>query len=133
MHILDNDCVTRFIREKEDCENGKIDPSVFIPGNRDTEISVFVISDLQDNNNRIWELGRQKLRMYVAGRADLIVSDIYDQELRLQNGNSRHAGIIPVPKLPVPHNPRDKKNRSALIRRREIANDLIGISDLHIK
>ena len=133
MHISPNDCVARFIRKKEHFKNGKIKPSVFIPGSRATEISVFVISDLQGNNNKIWKLGRQKLRSSIAGRADLIVSAIYDEGFGIQNGNNRHAGIISVPQLPFPDNPRDKRNQPAQRRRREIANDLIGISDLHIK
>lgn len=133
MHISLNDCVARFIRKKEDCKNGKIKPSVFIPGSKATEISVFVISDLQGNNNKIWELGCQKLRSSIAGRADLIVSDIYDKGFGMQNGNDRHAGIIPIPKLPFPDNTNDPRNLPVQTRRREIANDLIGISNLHIK
>ncbi len=45
MHISPDDCVARFIREEEDCKNGIIKLSVFIPRKDDTEISVFVISD----------------------------------------------------------------------------------------
>ena len=133
MHISLDDCVARFIRKKVYCKNGVIKPSVFIPGSTETEISVFVISDLQDNNNKIWKLGYQKLKSPVAGRADLIVSAIYEKGFGIQNGNGRHAGIIPIPKLPFPDNGNDPRNLPVQTRRREIANALIDISNLHIK
>lgn len=132
MLISEHDCVARFIREDWQCENGIIDPSVFTPKNEATEISVFVISDLQ--TDEIWQLGCRKLRRRsIAGRADLIVSSIYDEGFGMQNGNDRHAGIIPIPKLPVPDNLKDRRNSSALKERWNIAMRLINISDLQIK
>ena len=131
MVISVHDCVARFIREDWQCENGIIDASVFIPKNEATEISVFVISDLQ--TDEIWELGCSKLRRRsIAGRADLIVSSIYDEGFGIQNGHNRHAGIISIPKLPVPDNLKDRRNSSAQKERWNIAMKLIRISKLHI-
>ena len=129
MPISPDDCVARFIRKEKDCENGIIKLSVFIPANAESEISVFIISDLQEDE--IWQLGRRKLRRRsIAGRSDLIVSSIYEKGFGMQNGNSRHAGIIPVPKLPFPDNSKDHRNASAQKTRREIAAKLIAISRL---
>ena len=130
MPISPDDRVARFIRRARECRNGIIKPSVFIPRNDDTEISVFTISGLQED--QIWELGRNRLKVYIAGRADLTVSDIYEKglEIKTNNINDRHAGIIPVPKLPFPKNSNDHRNETAKRMRRDIAVKLIAISRL---
>ncbi|MYK20699.1 hypothetical protein F4054_00370 [Candidatus Poribacteria bacterium] len=128
MPISPDDCVARFIRRERDCRNGIIKPSVFIPRNDDTEISVFTISGLQED--QIWELGRSRLKVCIAGRADLTVSAIYEKglEIKTSNLNDRHAGIIPVPKLPFPDDSNDHRNETAKRTRRDIAAKLIAIS-----
>lgn len=132
MLISLNDCVARFIREEKHCKNGIIKPIVFTPRGNQTEISVFIVSDLSDSE--IWQLGCRKLkRELIPARADLIVSSINEKGFDLQNGNGRHFGIIPIPKLPFPHDRDDPRNESAIRARREIAAKLIAISDLHIK
>lgn len=132
MVVLDNDCVTRFIRREKDCRNGIIKLRVFTPRARDTKISVFVISGLQENE--IWKLGQSRVSAFIVGRADMIVSSIYEQGLEVEknNPNDRHAVIIPIPKLPIPDDRDDPKNVSAISKRRDIAIKLRKISTLHI-
>ena len=129
MPISPNDCVTRFVKKEKDCRNGIIKPGVFKPGRCESEISVFIISDLQ--KDQIWQLGRNEVSESIVGRADLTVSCIYEKGFEMQNGRNRHFGIIPVPKLPFPDDPTDYRNLSAQKTRKEIALKLIAISRLH--
>ncbi len=128
MSISPDDCVARFIKKERYCRNGIIKLPAFIPAKNDTEISVFVISDLQEN--KIWELGRNRLRTSIVGRADLTVFCIYEKGFGIETSfpNDRHAGIVPVPKLPFPDNPEDHRNESAKKTRRDIAAKLKAIS-----
>ena len=130
MPISPDDCVARFIKKERDCKNGIIKLSVFIPANNDSEISVFIISGLQ--KDQIWQLGRNRLKASIVGRADLTVCSIYKKgfKIKTSNFNDRHAGIIPVPKLPIPDNSNDHRNESAKRTRRDIAAKLIAISKL---
>ena len=132
MVVLSDHCVARFVREEKDCRNGIIKLRVFTPRATDTNISVFVISGLQENE--IWELGRSRVSMFIVGRADMIVSSICEQGLEVvkNDPNDRHAVIIPIPKLPIPDDRDHPRNTSAISKRRDIAIRLRKISTLHI-
>ena len=131
MSISPNDCVARFIKTNSNCRNGRIRHGVFTPKNEETEISVFAISGLEEN--QVWELGHRELKTCIVGRADLTVSDICEKGFNVERKDlsSRHACIIPIPRLPFPDNSSDPRNSTAKKMRRDIAVKLIAISRFH--
>ena len=115
MDILPGEKLTRFIRyNRHFDEPNTVRHEVFLPHRKRTDISVFHISGLSDDE--VWEIGREYVQTEerpIKARADLLASNVYDSNLEVvpDEPPERHANIRP---LPVDNSPANRKTRRAL-------------------
>ena len=130
MKLLPGDKLTRFIRYNSHCRGGKVQPDVFIPPHNSVDISVYVISNLLED--QIWHIACNYLTTPTVARADIFVESIYDNKLKVipDNPPPRHANITPFPELTDPTCPKNEVNLTDKKNRRALANKLANESRL---
>ncbi len=124
MKLSPGDKLTRFIRNNSHCKGGKIRPDVFIPPNNSVDVSVYVISNLSED--QIWNIAIKCLTTKTVARADIFVENVYINGLKVipDKPPSRHANITPFPELPDPTCAKNEINLTAKKDRRALANKL---------
>jgi hypothetical protein len=94
--------ITRFINQKAYFRsNGTVRHNAFMP-NRDGEVSVYRISEIDDSE--VYAIGTKYFAEITGkplmGRADIIVSEVFKHDLRIQphqDPHPRHASICGYP------------------------------------
>ena len=130
MNILPGENITRFIRYNRDfAEPNIVRHAVFLPHKKKTDISVFRISQLPDNE--VWRIGLEHIQtdeLPVLARADLFASDVYDNNLEVipdPQSHEAHANITGFPVEREENKTEDRKLRRAIARKLALASELV--------
>lgn len=128
MKLSPDDKLTRYIRKNSHCKGGRILPDVFIPPNNRIDVSVFVISNLLED--QIWNIAFNCLTTSTVARADIFVESVYINKLKVipDKPPSKHANITPFPQLPDPTCLSNDVNLTAKKDRRALASKLAHTS-----
>ena len=135
MNVSSGEKLTRFIRYNSHFSvvTNRVKPDAFLPHKTSIDVSVFLISGLNDSvelsKNGVWEIGREFVQTEerpIIARADLSAADVYLNNLNVVSDEppQRHANITPYP---IEKSPTDRKAR------RSIATKLANASKLVVK
>ena len=132
MDIPPGEKITRFIRYNRDfAEPDTVRHQVFLPHKKKTDISVFRISQLPDNE--VWRIGLEHVqtdKLPVLARADLLASDVYGNNLEVipdPQFHKAHANITGFPAERERSKTEDRKFRRAIARKLAHASELVLI------
>ena len=132
MDIPPGEKLTRFIRYNRDfAEPNTVRHQVFLPHKKKTDISVFRISQLPDSE--VWRIGLEHVQtdeLPVLARADLSVSDVYDNNLEVipdPQSHEAHANITGFPVEREENKTEDRKLRRSIARKLANASKLVPI------
>ena len=130
MNISPGEKITRFIRYNRDfAEPNTVRHEVFLPHKKKTDISVFCISQLPDNE--VWKIGWEQVQtdeLPVLARANLFASDVYKNHLKVipdAQFHQRHANITGFPAEREENKTEDRKLRRAIARKLALASELV--------
>lgn len=130
MDIPPGEKITRFIRYNRDfAEPNTVRHQVFLPHKKKTDISVFCISELLDNE--VWRIGLEHVQtdeLPVLARADLFASDVYDNNLEVipdPQPHEAHANITGFPAEREKNKTEDRKFRRAIARKLALVSELV--------
>ncbi len=130
MNIPPGEKLTRFIRYNRDFAKPNIvRHQVFLPHKKKTDISVFRISELLDNE--VWRIGLEHVQtdeLPVLARADLSVSDVYDNNLKVipdPQSHEAHANITGFPAEREENKTEDRKLRRSIARKLALVSELV--------
>ncbi len=128
MHVPPDEKLARFISSKKNfsIEKKTVSYRAFIPQKKSPQdISVYRISTLIEDENKIWEIGRK----YVQGeneikvRADFLAEVVYENNLIVvadTQVHELHANIMP---LPI-----NREDRDEILRELALASELVLIT-----
>lgn len=127
MNVPPGEKLTRFISSKKNfsIEKKTVSYRAFIPQKKSPqEISVYCISTLIEDENRIWEIGREYVQAEnkIKARADFLAKVVYDNNLIViadTQVHELHANIMP---LPI-----NKEDRDEILRELALASELVTI------
>ena len=132
MDIPPGETLTRFIRYNRDfAEPNTVRHQVFLPHKKKTDISVFCISELLDNE--VWRIGLEHVQtdeLPVLARADLFASDVYENNLEVipdPQSHEAHANITGFPAEREENKTEDRKLRRSIARKLANASKLVLI------
>ena len=130
MDVLPGEKLTRFIRYNSHFdEPNTVRHQAFLPHKNKTDISVFRISQLPDSE--VWKIAWehvQKPELPVYARADLLVSDVYDNNLEViptTQSHNWHADIAGFPVEREENKTEDRKLRRAIARKLALVSELV--------
>ncbi len=134
MDILPGEKLTRFIRYNRDfTEPNTVRHTVFLPHRKNTDISVFRISELPDNE--VWRIGLEQVqteKLPILARADLLASDVYSNNLEVipdPQFHQAHANIAGFPAERERSKTEDRKLRRSIARRLANASKLVVLPE----
>ncbi len=127
MNVSPDEKLTRFISSKKNFSIKKktVSYRAFIPQKKSPqEISVYRISTLTEDENKVWEIGREYVQgeQKIKARADFLAKVVYENDLIViadTQVHELHANILP---LPI-----DKEDRDEILRELALASELVLI------
>lgn len=130
MDIPPGEKLTRFIRYNRDFdEPDTVRHQAFLPHRKKTDISVFCISQLSDNE--VWKIGWEHVQtdeLPVLARADLYANDVYDNNLQVildPQSHKAHANITGFPVEREKNKTEDRKLRRSIARKLALVSELV--------
>ena len=127
MNVPPYEKLTRFISSKSGLTNGKkkVSYRAFIPPKKSPqEISVYRISTLIEDENKVWEIGREYVQgeQKIKARGDFLAKVVYENNLIVIADtyvHELHANIMP---LPI-----NREDRDEILRELALASELVPI------
>lgn len=122
MNVSPGEVLTRFIRYNSHFSvvTNRVKPDAFLPHRKHIDVSVFCISELNDNaelsKNEVWQIGWEYVQTEerpIKARANLLAAVVYENNLEVVSDEppQKHANITP---FPAENSPTDRKARRAI-------------------
>ena len=137
MNVSPGEKLTRFIRYNSHFSalTNRVKPDAFLPHRKHIDVSVFLISVLNDSaepsKNEVWQIGWKYVQTEerpIKARADLSAAVVYENKLQVipDEPPPRHANITP---FPVEESPTDRKARRAIATKLANASKLVVLPE----
>lgn len=127
MHVPPDEKLTRFINSDSGLTNGKkkVSYRAFIPPKKSPqEISVYRISTIIEDENKVWEIGREYVQgeQRIRARADFLAKVVYENNLIVIADTQVHELHANIMSLPI-----KKEDRDEILRELALASELVPI------
>lgn len=127
MNVPPDEKLTRFISSKSGLTNGKkkVSYRAFIPPKKSPqEISVYRISTLIEDENKVWEIGREYVQgeQKIKARADFLAKVVYENNLIVLADTQVHELHANIMHLPI-----NREDRDEILRELALASELVLI------
>lgn len=127
MNVPPDEKLTRFISSKSGFSIAKKEVSyrAFIPPKKNPqELSVYRISTLIEDENKIWEIGREYVQgeQTIKARADFLAEVVYENNLKVVADTQVHKLHANIMSLPT-----NREDRDGILRELALASKLVPI------
>ncbi len=127
MNVPPDEKLTRFISSKKNfsIEKKTVSYRAFIPQKKSPQdISVYRISTLIEDENKVWEIGREYVQgeNEIKARADFLAEIVYENGLIVSADMQVHELHVNIMPLPI-----DKEDRDEILRELALASELVPI------
>ena len=127
MNVPPDEKLTRFISSKSGFSIAKKEVSyrAFIPPKKNPqELSVYRISTLIEDENKIWEIGREYVQgeQTIKARADFLAEVVYENNLKVVADTQVHKLHANIMSLPT-----NREDRDEILRELALASKLVPI------